>query len=449
MRGKLAIIGLILGATALANPAAAAARQTDAFDTTVNYVEQFYPLWFTYYQSLYASTNRLVGPDRISPLYQIVVAINDDTLYASTFLDVTSEPVVLTVPATDVRYSVLVLDPYGNIYDTGISTSAPGVYGLTGPGYGGQLPNDVTPIALPLNHMVVIFRADKYSSSGKSQKKKAELFRSSLLMQMLSKWQSDPSGGATVILPELFFGAPFKLAADTEVARDPLAFLKQLQIAVAAPNTPPLSQHQQVLSRRFDKLFAASGDLTPFAAGAQAAHQEILDKYLSHTDRNNWIDFTNIGEWGTSRGDAIERSAITEFIQYGNNHDTAAYYHAFKDVSGAALDGTDANGYVLHIPKDKIPQAQRFWSFTAYTPETVELVRNKSHKYEIASYTPGLQYDEDGSLTLYMTQAQPEGVPEANWLPVPAGPFNIMLRVYGPEGSVADGTYIPPGIAKR
>ncbi len=63
------------------------AIKDDPVTTTLNYVAQFYPLWFTYYQSQFASTNRLVGPNRISPLYQIVVAINNDTLYASTFLD--------------------------------------------------------------------------------------------------------------------------------------------------------------------------------------------------------------------------------------------------------------------------------------------------------------------------------------------------------------------------
>jgi hypothetical protein len=45
-----------------------------------------------------------------------------------------------------------------------------------------------------------------------------------------------------------------------------------------------------------------------------------------------------------------------------------------------------------------------------------------------------------------MATGLPAGVPEANWLPVPLGPFNVMLRVYGPEGSVADNTYVPPGI---
>jgi hypothetical protein len=58
-----------------------AVSQLSPFNTTVAYVAQFYPLWFTYYQSLLASTNRnrLVGPDRISPIYHYVVAINVDT----------------------------------------------------------------------------------------------------------------------------------------------------------------------------------------------------------------------------------------------------------------------------------------------------------------------------------------------------------------------------------
>jgi hypothetical protein len=47
-----------------------------------------------------------------------------------------------------------------------------------------------------------------------------------------------------------------------------------------------------------------------------------------------------------------------------------------------------------------------------------------------------------------MTRQLPPGVNVANWLPIPPGPFNIMLRVYGPEGSVENNTYMPPAIAK-
>ena len=109
-----------LGSQSLANAqdihAKQAISQRDAFTTTAAYVVQFYPLWFTYYQSKIASTNRIAGPDRISPIYHIVVAINDDTLYGSSFLDLMAQPMILKVPATTAAYSVLTLDPFGDIF---------------------------------------------------------------------------------------------------------------------------------------------------------------------------------------------------------------------------------------------------------------------------------------------------------------------------------------------
>ena len=74
---------------------------------------------------------------------------------------------------------------------------------------------------------------------------------------------------------------------------------------------------------------------------------------------------------------------------------------------------------------------------------------NAANKYDVASYTPGLQTNMDGSISVYMARDLPAGVPMANWLPIPRGPFNIMLRVYGPEGSVLAATYIPPAINRR
>ena len=37
-------------------------------------------------------------------------------------------------------------------------------------------------------------------------------------------------------------------------------------------------------------------------------------------------------------------------------------------------------------------------------------------------------------------------LPLASGLPIPDRAFNILLRVYGPEGSVGDNTYVPPAI---
>jgi Protein of unknown function (DUF1254) len=128
-----------LGVTAISPPGVAQSVDPDAiagnsaivsqlspFNTTLAYVVQFYPLWFTYYQSLLPSPNRLAGPNRISPIYHYVVAINVDTLYASSYLDLTDQPVILKIPPTMVRYSILMLDPYGDIFDAGIPPQTAG-----------------------------------------------------------------------------------------------------------------------------------------------------------------------------------------------------------------------------------------------------------------------------------------------------------------------------------
>lgn len=432
-----------------AGPTSTTPGQNPQFNTTISYLTHFYPLWFTHNQNHNTKRdNGLVGPIRVSPLYQTVVAINVDTFYASTFLDLSSGPVIVTIPKTDLSYSTLLLDYYGNTFKEGPALQTSGVtYALTGPGFSGKLPKGLTPLALPLKNMVLIFRVDKYSSDNVNQEKQAEQFRKSVLMQPLKDWLLHPGGGAARIVPELFFAVPYKTVADGLIAKNPLSFLTQLQTAVHAPTTPPMTTEEKALSAAFDALYAKSADKSQFAAGAQAAHSNILNRYLTHTGKTNWISFDNMGIWGPKED--LDRSAITEFIQYGNNHQAAAYYQAFKDASGNALDGSNGSVYVLHIPKDQIPDAKRFWSFTAYTPQSIELVKNSLKKYAVARYTPNLQYGNDGSVTIYMSQVQPKNVPQANWLPAPAGPFNVMLRVYGPQGSVADGTYVPPGIVKQ
>ncbi len=430
-----------------------AVSQLSPFNTTVAYVVQFYPLWFTYYQSLLATPNRLAGPNRISPIYHYVVAINVDTLYASSFLDLTAQPVILKIPPTTVRYSILMLDPYGDIFDAGIPPQTAGNFALTGPGFTGALPEEVTPIAMPLDFSTLIFRADKFSPAGEDQTKEANAFRKSLKTQTPIDYANNPSGGTkTVIVPEILLAAPFKTTADDLIAHAPIAFLRQLQRAVESDKTPPFSPYEQALSNRFNSLFG-NGNMnrSEFSDGAQAAHELILDRYLTHTDwtrtPTNWIHFTNIGDWGNQ---VIERSSITEFIQYANNREAAAYYHVFKDANGKPLDGSNPRGYVLTFPQGQLPEADRFWSVTAYTPEAIELVDNPADKYAVASYTPGLQPNNtEGPVSIYMARQLPAGVPMANWLPIPPGAFNIMLRVYGPEGTVKDNTYVPPRIEKR
>ncbi len=442
-----AVVGVLMVGASQGAIAADARSQTKQYTTAVNYVSEFYPLWFTYNQTINARLNQLVGPDKVTPLYQIVVAINVDTLYCSAYLDLSKQPLILTVPATPVTYSILALDPYGNVLPTqNLVAGTPGTYALTGLNFKGKVPKGVTQVPLTLDHLIMIFRSDKYTSAGVDETDASATFRENLQLQTVKAWKQDPTGGKTAIVPELFYATPYKSIADGLVAKDPIAFLQQLQTAVTSVYTPPLTAKQQNLSDSFNALFARGGDQSQFALGAQAAHTLIVDDYLNNTDANGWIHFTNMGQWKPNQ--ELDRSAITEYIQYGNNIKAAAYYQTFNDGTGAPLDGSDAKGYVLNIPADQIPQAKRFWSFTAYTPKSIELIKNGEQKYNVASYTPYLAYNSDQSVTLYIARKKPDGVPPANWLPVSDGPFNIMLRVYGPEGATLHNKYTPPAIVK-
>ena len=81
---------------------------------------------------------------------------------------------------------------------------------------------------------------------------------------------------------------------------------------------------------------------------------------------------------------------------------------------------------------------------TVYGPDMF-LVPNPANRYSISGDTPGLVRNTDGSLDLFLQQQPPPAGP-ANWLPVPAGPFNLVMRCYLPRAPILDGSYAYPPI---
>jgi hypothetical protein len=437
----------------------------DGHHVAYDYTVRFYPRYFSWTQFQInsensrregggaSSANRLTGPLGMGPEYRVVVAINDDTIYAEAFLNVSSGPVILTIPAYPNRYSVLQLDVYGGIFSTALSSAPPsggGVYAFVAPGYSGTLPENATRIELPYPVTTIAIRTDKYSSSGQDLIAAANEFRSALSLQTLAEY--DPSGdsGRTLVLPLFFFAPSVKLMADVGLATAPEAFLATLQEAMASPMTQPVTDDDRALMQRFDAAFAEarevvdhdSGPLTEIIRGAQDAFAALINRWHSHRGSTNWIHFDNIGHWGTNY---LDRAALTEYIQVGNDRTAAYYANAFVDASGLPLDG-GSFGYTITFTKEQLPEYQRFWSMTAYTPEYIELVPNSRDKYVVASYTPGLETAEDGSVTIHVQADPPKRSGTANWLPVPKGSFSLLFRVYGPEGTALAGTYVPPKI---
>ncbi len=416
-----------------------------AYDYTV----QFYPRWFTWTQLRLGQINRLGGPLGMGPEYKMVVAINDDTVYAQAFLDLSAEPQIITIPPYPNIYSVIILDVFGNIiYSASTPTSSGGIYALVGPNYGDNLPDGITPIKIPYNSSELILRIDNYSHQGVNLTQEASNFRAALQMQSLSAHQANPAGGQAFVAPLSNYRAPVKRMVDELIYTAPTEFLNTLQEAVLSPTTP-LTTADRVLVWQFYNVFnEAKQDksgvaLSRIIQGVQAAHTAIVNNWRSNTGPTNWIHFNNFGEWGDNY---LDRASATEYLQYGNKLSAAYYAHTFVDVGGVPLDGS-VGAYTITFTQENMPSFSRFMSVTAYTPEDIELVANPIDKYVVASYTPGLVTAPDGSITIYVQPSAPTTAPIANWLPVPDGPFNLMFRVYGPEGNaLLDGTYIPPAV---
>lgn len=123
---------------------------------------------------------------------------------------------------------------------------------------------------------------------------------------------------------------------------------------------------------------------------------------------------------------------------------TAQFYlMAHKDKAGRAFDG--GTTYRLTVPADA--PVKQYWSATVYDRETHALVRNMN-KASVASISPGLAKNADGSVDIFFGPKAPKGK-EANWVPTdPKRRFELLFRLYGPEKPLFDKSWKLPDVER-
>lgn len=131
---------------------------------------------------------------------------------------------------------------------------------------------------------------------------------------------------------------------------------------------------------------------------------------------------------------------------FGNTKDISVYYGYQSDKDGNIPDASKSP-YTLNFKKGELPQVKNFWSLTMYRLPQRWFVPNEIERYSIGSASPEMNENEDGSLTIYLQTNNPGKDKEGNWLPTPDGPFWIVLRCYGPDQSVIEGTWPEPILA--
>ena len=146
-------------------------------------------------------------------------------------------------------------------------------------------------------------------------------------------------------------------------------------------------------------------------------------------------------EWGVVEPPSLKAAAFAKHVMFGNSADEAVYYLATPDGSGGKK-------YRLHFEADEIPDVGAFWSLTMYHGDLpYNLVANDENKYVISDRTPGIRFNDDGSLDVLIQHDRPADENIANWLPAPDGPIMMALRTYIPGEDIREGRYAPPELS--
>jgi hypothetical protein len=376
----------------------------------------------------------------ITPDFKDVVSPNVDTLYCIAWLDLTRNPVVLNVPDTNDRYYVMqLLDAWTNTFSSiGRRTTGTGAgkFAIVGPDWKGILPENVQAVKSPTNTVWILGRI--------LVKGEDDLDNAQAIQKQFTLTSLDGKKAPYVIQP-----ANTLLLENKVEDLSSLDFFKTMTdlmiLNPTANNTALEKQFEHIgidITYGFDAGKLDPETITGLNCAAEDAFQiiENSQEELNQRYSNGWMVYTGLGTYG----DEFLKRAYIAFSSLGANVDEEAIYpRTFTDDQGNQLNGK--NNYILHFNEDQLPPVEAFWSVTMYGPDFY-LVPNEINRYAIADYTQGLEYNDDGSLDIYIQKDRP--INESNWLPAPEGDFNLVLRMYQPAAKVINGTYEIPGVKR-
>ena len=376
-----------------------------------------------------------------------VVRFNFDTLYSLAWVDAKDEPIVLSVPDGKGRYYLTpMLDMWTDVFavpGTRTTGGKAGKFLLTAPGWSGTVPDGLELIRMPTSVVWIIGRTqtngvDDYANVHKMQDR--------YKLEPLSLWGKGYTPPTNVPVDKTVDNkTPPLMQINKMSGVDVFAyFSKLLKTYPPHANDYPILHRMKALGLERGKDFSADGldpQLTALINTAAKSAQEDLKEAVASAGigrvLNGWNWTDDLGTYGTG----YRKRALVALAGLGANlPQDAIYLNGFADANGKAYDGK--NKYTLRFEKGQLPPAGAFWSLTMYDKDGFQ-VANEINRFAIGDRDK-LKFGEDGSLTLYMQHDHPADDKKSNWLPSPAGSFQIMLRVYAPQPALLNGVWQPP-----
>jgi len=393
-----------------------------------------------------------------TPEDKAVVTPNSDTPYGMGWFDLRAEPFVIHVPEMEPErfYQVQLIDLYTHNYayiSTVATGNQAGKYLLTGPGWKGDVPADISAV-IP-SETSLIFMAVRTQLFNPADLDRVKEIQQGYKLEPLSAYAGTPAPPAA---PEIAFPAWVEGSQFDARALNCIDFM--MGLTERHPS-------EAAMYARFAKLGLGTGEgfeiekVDPetreaLEAGIKAgfaAMEEVIDRIITDPLASAKVFGTRAFLNQAAQNFGLDKLWLLRMVGahrglYGNSGAEAVYPTYLADADGAPLNAAE-NNYTLTFPKGKFPPVKAFWSLTMYDGKTQLLVDNPLDRYLLNSpMMDQFTLNEDGSLTLYIQRDHPGSAQEANWLPAPDGPFYLVLRLYGPEEQVLAGQWQHPPLVK-
>ena len=381
----------------------------------------------------------------------VVVAPNADTLYSIAWLQLKPQPIVVHVPASPGRFNVVpLMTPYtenfANIGEGASGMMAPGNYVIAGPHkYAGKEEvQGMKIIHSPYDRVWIIQRTLVKSHEDLPN---AVALQAETKLVPLKAWKKEglnyqpPAPEKEVTTPTEYH------IPGTQAGEEPNTYWNALGAALKQFKPPAADAPELELLKTVGigpgkfpvnnaKLGAGTlaGLRAAVAAGPGQVTKELTEMFhAGFTAHNGWL-VAAVGTYGTD----YSLRAIADKIGLGALPPNVAIYPvAQTERAGHPLNGASTR-YVAHFPASDFPvPVQAFWSLTMYEANGF-FVANPLERYTLGDRS-NLQYEE-GALNIYIQTEEPTSETEQdNWLPAPAGPFQLTMRLYGTEDSAIPG----------
>ena len=390
---------------------------------------------------------------------RVVVRPNFDTLYSSAWLDLTREPVIVSVPDTGGRYYLLpMLDMWTDVFASpGWRTTgtAAGNFIVVPPGWRPdlkdrlieefKLPKDTQRIDASTPYVWVIGRT---KTDGPKDYDAVHKIQAGFKVAPLSEFGKAPHPVQVKIDPDVDMKTPPKIQVDTMSAGKFFAYAAEL-LKLHPPHItdePTLALMKRIgiepgKSFDIDKIDpAVKKGLESVPEDAQKLMEWKVPTLAKVV--NGWsMNTDTMGVYGNYY---LKRAIVAQQGLGANLPEDAIYPLNLGDESGKPLDGS--NKYTIHFDKANIPPVHAFWSITLYDRDGFQ-VANSLNRFAVSSWMP-FKYNPDGSLDLYFQTESPGKDKEWNWLPAPKGLFNLTMRLYAPKHEVLVGKWNPPAVVR-